>query len=44
MRDDSPAISLVYTNDPRINVRRMIARAVQIGRTVPLSFMGEDLR
>jgi hypothetical protein len=36
-----PAISLVYTNDPRINVRRMIARAIQIGRTVPLAFMAK---
>jgi hypothetical protein len=36
-----PAISLVYTNDPRINARRMIARAIQIGRTVPLAFMAK---
>jgi hypothetical protein len=36
-----PAISLVYTNDPRINVRRMIARAIRIGRTVPLAFMAK---
>jgi len=33
------AISLVYTNDPRINVARMIDRAIRIGRTVPLAFM-----
>ncbi len=36
-----PAISLVYTNDPRINVRRMVTRAIQIGRTVPLAFMAK---
>jgi hypothetical protein len=36
-----PAISLVYTNDPRINARRMVARAIQIGRTVPLSFIAK---
>jgi hypothetical protein len=37
----SPTISLVYTNDPAINVRRMIERARRIQRTVPLAYMAE---
>jgi hypothetical protein len=36
-----PTISLVYTNDPLINVHRMIGRARRIGRTVPLAYMAE---
>lgn len=36
-----PLLHLFYTNDPRINVRRMIARAREIGRTVPLSYMAQ---
>jgi hypothetical protein len=34
-----PLLHLIYANDPRINVRRMIARARRIGRTVPLEYM-----
>jgi hypothetical protein len=34
-----PLLHLFYTNDPRINVRRMISRARAIGRTVPLGYM-----
>jgi hypothetical protein len=34
-----PLLHLIYTNDPRINVRRMIARSRRIGRTVPLEYM-----
>jgi hypothetical protein len=36
-----PQIILVYTNHPRIHVRRMIARARAIGRTVPVAYMAE---
>ena len=34
-----PEIHLVYTDDPRINVQRMVDRAKQIGRVVPLDYM-----
>lgn len=36
-----PMLHLYYLNDPRINVRRMVARARRIGRTVPLAFMAK---
>ena len=36
-----PRITLFYTEDPRLNVRRMILRAKRIGRTVPLAFMAK---
>ena len=36
-----PTISLVYTDDPLINVHRMIGRARRIGRTVPLAYMAK---
>jgi hypothetical protein len=36
-----PQIIVVYTNDPRINVRRMIDRARRVGRTVPLAYMAQ---
>jgi Tfp pilus assembly pilus retraction ATPase PilT len=36
-----PQIVVVYTNDPRINVRRMIDRARLVGRTVPLQYMAQ---
>jgi hypothetical protein len=36
-----PQIIVVYTNNPRINVRRMIDRARRVGRTVPLQYMAE---
>jgi len=36
-----PQIIVVYTNDPRINVRRMIGRARRVGRTVPLAYMAQ---
>jgi hypothetical protein len=39
--DRLPQIIVVYTNDPRINVRRMVQRARRIGRTVPLAYMAE---
>lgn len=35
------AIHLFYTNDPGLHVRRMIARARGIGRTVPLAYMAK---
>jgi hypothetical protein len=34
-----PIVRLFYTDDPRINVQRMIERATRIGRTVPLQDM-----
>ena len=36
-----PQIIVVYTNSPRIHVRRMIGRALAIGRTVPIAYMAE---
>lgn len=36
-----PIVHLFYTDDPRINVCRMISRARTIGRTVPLSYMAK---
>jgi len=36
-----PIVRLHYTDDPRINVRRMILRALKFGRTVPLRYMAE---
>ncbi len=32
---------LFYTDDPRLNVQRMISRARRIGRTVPLAYMAQ---
>ncbi len=40
-RGRRPMLHLFYLNDPRINVRRMIARARRIGRTVPVNFMAK---
>jgi hypothetical protein len=34
-----PILRLFYTDDPRINVRRMIERARRIGRTIPVTYM-----
>ena len=39
--DRRPLLHLIYTNDPRINVRRMIARSRRIGRTVPLAYIAK---
>jgi hypothetical protein len=36
-----PIIRLHYTDDPRINLRRMILRAMREGRTVPIRYMAE---
>ena len=36
-----PRINLFYTEDPRLNVRRMILRARRIGRTVPVAYMAK---
>lgn len=36
-----PIVRLFYTDDPRINVRRMIDRARAIGRTVPILYMAK---
>lgn len=36
-----PIVRLFYTDDPRINVRRMIDRARAIGRTVPIDYMAK---
>jgi hypothetical protein len=36
-----PQIIVVYTKDPRINVRRMVSRARRVGRTVPLAYMAQ---
>ncbi len=36
-----PILRLFYTDDPRINVQRMIGRARAIGRTVPLTYMAK---
>jgi hypothetical protein len=36
-----PIVRLFYTDDPRINVRRMIDRARAIGRTVPIAYMAK---
>ncbi len=36
-----PKINLIYTDDPRLNVQRMIMRARRIKRTVPLAYMAK---
>jgi len=36
-----PVVKLFYTDDPRINLQRMIARAKRIGRTVPIRDMAK---
>jgi predicted ABC-type ATPase len=36
-----PIVRLFYTDDPRINVQRMIDRARAIGRTVPIEYMAK---
>ena len=36
-----PTIRLFYTDDPRLNVQRMITRARRIGRTIPLPYMAQ---
>ena len=36
-----PIVRLHYTDDPRINLRRVIFRAMRDGRTVPIRYMAE---